>query len=84
MEGRFGGGYAIVVGCGGGGGYGNGGRHGFQLHFSIAKNRLERPTFIKNSGGLRPWTSLGAAPPDPCRSLLAALWAAPITARFAR
>ena len=47
LEGGFGGGYAIGVGCGGGGGYGNGGRHGFQLHFSIAKNRLEHPTFLK-------------------------------------
>ena len=27
--------------------------------------------------GLRPWTLLGAAPPDPCRSLLALLAAPP-------
>ena len=27
--------------------------------------------------GLRPWTPLGAAPPDPCRSLLASLAAPP-------
>ena len=41
--GEFGGGYGIGGGCGGG--YGIGGEHGFQLHFSLAKNRLEHPTF---------------------------------------
>ena len=44
--GEFGGGYGIGSGCGGG--YGIGGEHGFQLRqlqFSLAKNRLEHPTF---------------------------------------
>ena len=55
----------------------------FHLYFSIAKNRLKHPIFQKFTGqGLCPWTPLGAAPPDPCRSMLAVLWTIHVTACF--
>ena len=55
--------------------------YGFQLNFSIAKNRLECPTWKKIWPGALPLDP--AAPPDPCRSLLAELWTINVTACFA-